>query len=160
MGITTTESVGQYKGAAKCYRCGWPGAILTRDHAARLVHWDDCPDGPPPSDEEVLIAHDPLSGTEYDSMGRALPPHSSLDALERLRRLGVGLTKTKGHVAYPRVDEVLGDIGPEVLELKTEVLRKQLANEEMKLVGGGPTQVPSFEPEVRYGSRRKSKKES
>lgn len=151
MGITTQDSI-EEPAVQLCAACGWPGSLFVRNHGGLLVHYDECPEGEYVV-EGALIAHDPFSSVEHDAMNRALPQHASLAALERLDRLGHGLTLERVKTQYPVVHESLGTAERDIRRLNIPEVRKRLGLEEMALVGGGPAQEPSFDPTTRYGSK-------
>ncbi len=89
MAITTTENI-NVAPPPVCRACGWPGSLMTRNHQGDLVHWDPCPEGPPPPEPYVAIGHDPLGDPSYLPGTRVEVFHADLRALKLLKEHRVG----------------------------------------------------------------------
>lgn len=154
MAITTTQNLG-ISSPPRCLTCGHEGGLMTRRDDHLLVHFDLCPEGPPPVEEGALIAHDPFADPEYDHTGRAMSPHASLAALERLVRLGHGQTVETPRPVPMEVHEALGSFEPERWVLKPELIRKRMDRERLLPLGQGPVVQPAA-GEPQYGSQRRT----
>jgi len=145
MAITTSTSIKLAKPPGPCVVCGHFGGLFVKTAQGGLVHaFDDCPVGPAP----VAVDPTPIA---YNALGE--DGGASLPALERLHDLGRGLKKVISRPRFPVVHEAIGSFEPEVLELRMDVLRKQMALAEFQAVA--PTGIVP-EPatgETRYGSR-------
>jgi hypothetical protein len=163
MSLTTTASLAGETSPPRpvCHLCGHRvdglGVRGFSDHQVSHPEWQGCPEGPPPSEEGPLIAFDPLA-VEYDSTGRALPPHASLEALERLARLGSPHSRTAVRDLPAVVHEFVGDFSPPVVRpLSTDNVRKRMETEGMRPLVAGPAAPVSVPPE-RYGGSKKARK--
>ena len=95
----------------------------------------------------MLIAHDPLNPEN----------HADIRALERLRKLGRGLTLEKQTLSPTTGVKYKS----EVLELDTDKLRQQMARPPLLDVGGGSDDVAMGGPSIQplSASNRKAKVE-
>lgn len=146
--VTTSDSIKAYKPGPPCIRCGHSDGLMTVGEGRVRVHFDDdCPTGPAPVGEAVILGADVLDTTgEAPVLGGA-----SLSALEWNAAHGHPSLLVDGSRPVD-AHEAIGVLRRAARQVDTKFLRASQAQSGIKSVAGGP--VGEVAVGVPYGPLR------